>query len=161
MPNQESIVHDVGTTNLRRAALFVSVVDHGGFTAAARALGLPKSVLSTAVSALEEELGVRFLTRTGRRVAVTEAGALLHDCAGPALAALDEAAGEVLDGHASLAGSIRMTAPVEVGARLLEPLLSPLPGAAPQGLGRCDADPRVVDLVGGASRRRPFSTYAT
>ncbi len=133
--------------NLRRAALFVSVVDHGGFTAAARALGLPKSALSTAVSALEDELGVRLMTRTSRKVAVTEAGALLHGRASPALAALEEAASEVIDGQASLAGPIRMTAPVEVGTRLLEPLLSRFLLLHPEVSVDVMLTPRVVDLA--------------
>lgn len=110
--------------NLHRAAIFVRVVDEAGFTAAARALGLPKSAVSQAVSRLEQELGVRLLNRSSRAVTLTEAGALLHRRAAPALRALDEASAEAVDAQGPLRGRIRMTAPVEVATRLLEPHLS-------------------------------------
>ena len=53
---------------------FVSVVDHGGFAAAARTLGLQKSKLSRRILQLEERLGVRLLNRSSRRFSVTEVG---------------------------------------------------------------------------------------
>ena len=53
---------------------YVQVVDHGGFSAAGRALGTPKSKLSRRVALLEDRLGVRLLQRSTRRFAVTEIG---------------------------------------------------------------------------------------
>ena len=53
---------------------FAKVVDHGGYTAAAKALGVPVSSLSRRVSDLETQLGVRLLNRTTRSVSVSEAG---------------------------------------------------------------------------------------
>jgi DNA-binding transcriptional LysR family regulator len=53
----------------------VQVVDRGGFTAAGRALRLPKSTLSHRIRQLEANLGVRLLNRTSRRFAMTDAGA--------------------------------------------------------------------------------------
>jgi DNA-binding transcriptional LysR family regulator len=57
---------------------FAKVVDHGGFAAAGRALGIPKSKLSRRVAELEERLGVRLLQRSSRRFAVTEIGQVYH-----------------------------------------------------------------------------------
>jgi DNA-binding transcriptional LysR family regulator len=54
--------------------LFVQVVDRGGFTAAGRALDVPKSTLSHRMQQLEAELGVRLLNRTSRHFGVTDAG---------------------------------------------------------------------------------------
>src|SRR3546814_3282360 len=51
---------------------FSAVVDHGGFAAAERALGIPKSRLSRRISQLETELGVRLLQRSTRRFARSE-----------------------------------------------------------------------------------------
>ena len=60
---------------------FAAVVDHGGFAAAERALGIPKSRLSRRVAELEVQLGVRLLQRTTRRLALTEVGeAYLRHC---------------------------------------------------------------------------------
>jgi DNA-binding transcriptional LysR family regulator len=53
---------------------FVQVVDRGGFTAAGRALRVPKSTLSHRLQELERNLGVRLLNRTSRRFGMTEAG---------------------------------------------------------------------------------------
>ena len=66
---------------LRRMAIFHAVADQGSFTAAARALDLAKSAVSTQVRRLEEELGVELLHRSTRRLALTEAGVELFDAA--------------------------------------------------------------------------------
>src|ERR1700758_3824911 len=58
-------------------AMLAKVVDLNGFSAAARALGVPKAAVSRAVADLERTLGVRVLARTARRLALTSAGRLL------------------------------------------------------------------------------------
>lgn len=60
--------------DLNDAFYFVHVVEKQGFTAAGRALGIPKSRISRHVQQLEEKLGARLLQRTSRRMVVTEAG---------------------------------------------------------------------------------------
>ena len=57
---------------------FVEVVERGSFTAASRALGLPKSRLSRRIAELESRLGVRLMQRTTRRLALTEVGELFY-----------------------------------------------------------------------------------
>ncbi|HVN46304.1 MAG TPA: LysR family transcriptional regulator [Steroidobacteraceae bacterium] len=59
-------------------AMLAKVVDLNGFSAAARALGVPKAAVSRAVADLERTLGVRVLERTTRRIALTAAGRLLY-----------------------------------------------------------------------------------
>lgn len=59
-------------------AAFAQICELKSFTAAARALGVPKVAVSRAIVSLERRLGTRLLTRTTRRVALTPAGALLH-----------------------------------------------------------------------------------
>jgi len=62
-------------------AVFARVVEHNGFTAAARKLGVPKVRVSRSVAALERALGARLLERTTRRIALTVAGkAILAHC---------------------------------------------------------------------------------
>ena len=60
---------------------FAEVVERGGFAAAGRALGIPKSRLSLRVAELEARLGVRLLQRTTRKLSLTEVGsAYLRHC---------------------------------------------------------------------------------
>jgi len=65
-------------TDLNNMYYFAKVVDHGGFTSAAEALGLQTSKLSRRIGALETELGVRLLNRNSRRVSLTDAGRLFY-----------------------------------------------------------------------------------
>jgi len=60
--------------DLNQVSAFVQVVEARSFTAAARALGLPKSSISRRVSALEGSLRTRLLQRSTRRLVLTEAG---------------------------------------------------------------------------------------
>lgn len=110
--------------NLRRLGVFVRVVEEGSFAAAARALDLPRSAVSQAVAGLEAELGVRLLHRSTRAMTITDAGAELHARAAPALRTLAEATEAARDRGGPLRGRVRVTAPVEVGTRLLEPVIS-------------------------------------
>ena len=57
---------------------FAEVVERGSFSAASRALGLPKSRLSRRIAGLESRLGVRLMQRTTRRLALTEVGELFY-----------------------------------------------------------------------------------
>src|SRR6185436_9597052 len=97
--------------DLNRAAIFVKVVEEGGFTAAARALGLPKSSVSRSVALFEEELSVLLLQRSTRKVELTEAGRQFYDGASRALAGLEDARAAVSDLQGSLTGTVRVTAP--------------------------------------------------
>src|SRR6185295_18117512 len=63
--------------DLNDLAYFVHVIEHGGYTAAERALGIPRSRLSRRVTELESRLGVRLLQRSTRRLSLTDAGELL------------------------------------------------------------------------------------
>jgi len=110
--------------DLNRAATFVKVVEEGGFTAAARALALPKSSVSRSVALFEEELGVLLLRRSTRRVELTEAGRLFYERAAHALAGLDDAQAAVTDLQGSLRGTVRVTAPADAGVWILGPIVA-------------------------------------
>lgn len=64
--------------NLHHLRLFAAVVDHGGFTRAARALRLSQPAISKSLNELERQLHVSLLDRTGKSVVLTEAGRALH-----------------------------------------------------------------------------------
>ena len=98
---------------------FCQVVDHGGFTAAARVLDRPKSSLSASVARLEEQLGTRLLERTTRRLRLTDSGeSLYRDMARP-FAQLRELAVDAVAKGAQVQGTLRVAAPYEFGAHHL------------------------------------------
>ena len=67
--------------------VFVAVVENGGFSAAARTLGISKSAVSKRINQLEAHLGVRLLHRTTRKLSLTEAGERYFEHAAQALTA--------------------------------------------------------------------------
>lgn len=91
---------------------FVQVVDHGGFAAAARALGLQKSRLSRRILALEERLGVRLLNRSSRRFSVTEIGREFYDRCAAMLVEAEAAEQVIAEVRAEPRGVIRVSCPV-------------------------------------------------
>lgn len=98
---------------------FAEVVERGGFTAAGRALGIPKSRLSRRVSELEVRLGVRLLQRTTRKLALTEVGeAYLRHC--QALREAAQAAQDVVTQvQTAPRGTIRVSCPVTLAQTVL------------------------------------------
>jgi DNA-binding transcriptional LysR family regulator len=97
--------------DLNRAATFIRVVESGGFTSAASALGLPPSSVSRSVAKLELELGVTLLERTTRKVSLTDAGRAYFERARDALAGLDEANALALDAAREPHGLVRLGVP--------------------------------------------------
>ncbi|WP_033400929.1 LysR family transcriptional regulator [Actinokineospora enzanensis] len=105
-------------------AIFVRVVEAGSFSAAARALWMPKSSVSRRVARLENRLGVRLLHRTTRSLALTDAGRAYHARVSVALAELDSAAGAATDSREAPRGVVRLAAPPDVGAEVLPDLMA-------------------------------------
>jgi len=103
--------------DLNRAAVFVRVVETGGFTRAAEAIGVPASSVSRSVSKLETELGVVLLERTTRHVALTDAGRAFFERARDALVGLDEASDLALDAAREAHGVVRIAMPPDLGAQ--------------------------------------------
>src|SRR5690554_5498 len=100
--------------DLNHVAAFVRVVQEGSFTAAAKALGLPKSSVSRSIAQLEQDLGVRLLHRTTRKLHLTDAGSAFHARVARALTDIDEATAAASDLQRELRGPIRITAPVDL-----------------------------------------------
>ena len=89
-------------------AAFVRAVETGGFSAAARQLGLSPSALSKLVTRLEDRLGAQLMQRTTRRLQLTVEGEAFFGRARDILAAMDEAEAEVTEAVSSPRGLLRM-----------------------------------------------------
>ena len=102
---------------------FAMVVDQGGFTDAARKLGISKSAVSKHVSALEARLGARLLNRTTRRVSPTEIGLAYYDRARRVLNDAGEADALVTSMQSAPSGVLRISVATDFGVNLLSPVL--------------------------------------
>lgn len=91
--------------------MFLKVVDQGSFTAAAKALGVPKSTASRAVTSLERELETQLLQRSTRALELTEAGRVFYERAKAARAALEEAQAEMSQTSDEASGTVRISVP--------------------------------------------------
>ncbi|HEV8018041.1 MAG TPA: LysR family transcriptional regulator [Steroidobacteraceae bacterium] len=104
-------------------AMLAKVVDLNGFSAAARALGVPKAAVSRAVADLEKTLGVRVLERTTRRIGLTSAGRLLYPHARRVGEETDAARGAIAKLQSPEARPLRVVADPTYGRVLLSPLV--------------------------------------
>lgn len=104
---------------LQAIEVFVKVAELKSFSAAARALDLSRTLVSERVRDLEDDLGVRLLQRTTRRVSLTEPGAAFLERVRLGLAAFEEAAAEASSLTAEPRGTLRVNAPMSFGFRHL------------------------------------------
>lgn len=134
--------------DLNDLSLFAQVVQHGSFSAASRASGVPKSRLSRRIAQLERDLGVQLLRRTTRQVRVTPLGEQYYARCRDMLQAA-EAAREVIE-HAreQPGGSLRISCPVAIAQILLAPWIGGFMRANPGIKLEIDATNRRVDVIG-------------
>ncbi|MEZ5486649.1 MAG: LysR substrate-binding domain-containing protein [Steroidobacteraceae bacterium] len=133
--------------NVDDLVLFGHVVEHRGFAAAARALGIPKSRLSRRIAQLEEQLGIRLLQRSSRHFSVTEIGERYYQhCR--AIMVEAQAAQEVID-HASAApqGIVRISCPVALLHAQVASMLIEFMQRHPRITTQLTATNRRVDVV--------------
>ncbi|MEO6395377.1 MAG: LysR family transcriptional regulator [Devosia sp.] len=103
--------------------VFVRVVQTGGFSAAARQLGMPATTVSAKIARLEERLGVTLIQRSTRKMHVTPAGEAYYARCVEALQMLRAGEEELEAAHAEPSGVLRITAPSDLAQRLLPPMV--------------------------------------
>lgn len=108
---------------LTRLAHFLRVVDDGGFSSAARRLATTKSTISRNIADLEADLGVKLLTRTTRKLSLTDEGRDLYERSAPLLAGMDAALRAAAGRRAAPQGTLRVFATTALGRFHLSPLL--------------------------------------
>jgi DNA-binding transcriptional LysR family regulator len=128
-------------------AAFVRVAEAGSISEAARRIGLAKSVISERIAELERTLGARLVQRTTRKLSLTEDGLAFLDRARRILREVSEASAEIAERRGSLAGPLRLSAPVSFGAPHLGPALYPFLAANPEIGLILDLDDRFVDAA--------------
>jgi DNA-binding transcriptional LysR family regulator len=135
------------TIDLNRVAVFLRVVESGSFTGAAQALELPKSSVSRSVQHLEDSLGVQLLQRTTRKLHLTDAGRLYYEQARIALSQLGDAGAAVSSMRAEPRGTVRVTAPPDLGVIALPEIVADFVAKYPKVQIDVSLSSRTVDLV--------------
>jgi DNA-binding transcriptional LysR family regulator len=127
--------------------LFVKVIESGGFTAAGKQLGLPKSTVSRQVAALENRLGVRLLHRTTRVLRPTEAGLAYYEQCTRILTEVVEAETALTRSQMVPTGKIRVTAPLSFGYRFMGEMVASFLTTHPQVELALTLSDRRMDLI--------------
>ncbi|SEI45163.1 transcriptional regulator, LysR family [Pseudomonas sp. NFR16] len=110
----------------RELTAFVTVVETGGFSAAARRLGDSQSAISKSVNALEKRLGATLLSRSTRSVTLTDQGRQYYERTRPLLEEIEEADGELASSSGDVRGLVRIAAPSTFGRLHIVPLIPKL-----------------------------------
>ncbi len=126
--------------------VFSQVVEHKGFTGAARALGLARSSICRRVGQLEEELGVRLIQRNTRHFTVTEIGQTLYTHCSKIVCEANAAYEHIACARERPSGLIRMSCPAIVAQILIGPLIPQFMEKHPEVRIGIEATSRKVDL---------------
>ena len=133
--------------NVSGMLVFAEVVAAGGFSAAARRLGLSKASVSREVAALEKRLGAQLLRRTTRRMSLTEVGALFYERCQRVAEEAEQAEQAVGSLQAEPRGEIRLAAPMSFGHLQVAPRLPGFVARHPKVRVHVDLTDRKIDLV--------------
>jgi len=126
---------------------FLAVVEAGGFSAAARAMGQSRSGMNRLVIALEERLGVQLLHRSTRSVSANSTGRALYAKARQLLDDLDEIEQSVVSTRSEAAGKLRISTPPSLGDLDFSALICAFMARHPRVEVDVSFETRFVDLI--------------
>ena len=127
--------------------VFMRAVESGSFSEAGRVLRLSSAVASYRIRVLEEHLGCRLLTRTTRRMSLTEAGRIFYERCIDVVEALDRAESSVADKGGAPRGAIKLTAPLGLGRKVIAPIIGTYRATHPETEVRLRLSDHLLDLV--------------
>ncbi|KUM05387.1 LysR family transcriptional regulator [Chromobacterium subtsugae] len=133
--------------SLQRFRIFAAIVESGSLTAAAEALGHSKAVVSFNLKQLEAELGVALLTRSTRRLQLTETGRRFYQDCLHVLRMAQTAMDDARRGHGGLQGTLSVSTTPEYGRRRVIPALAAFSLLHPRLAVRLESSSRHADLI--------------
>ncbi len=133
--------------DLNATFVFVRVIQAGSFSRAAKQIDMPVSTVSAKIAALEKKLGVSLISRTTRRLHLTESGATFFKHAVRAVSELQMAQALTEEAREGIQGKLKITAPVEVGMTTLAASVSSFIAEHASVQIELLLTDRVVDLV--------------
>lgn len=133
--------------HVTRVGVFIAVVKAESFAGAARELGITSSAVSKQIQNLEQDLQVKLLNRTTRKVSVTEEGAVYYERAGRALEDLHEAQEQIYELKSRPRGPLKVSLPLSLGVKYLAPAVAEFATMYPEVELEVCLDERFVDIV--------------
>ena len=134
--------------DLNDIRLLMQVAEHGSYTAAARAIGVPKSTISQRIAHLEATIGTGLLRRTSRSFSLTEAGVQLL----PHARAIEDLARQVehalMEQNGTLQGTLRVSCSQAIAQFALSPIVPQFLAEHPRVTIKVEATNRLVDIIG-------------
>ena len=137
----------VAMDKLAAMQVFVKVVETGGLSSAGRALNLAPSSVTRRIRELEDYHGVTLLTRTTRKVSLTEAGETYYEQVKDIVQAVEEADLAVTQKRAEPSGTLRVTTPSSMARRHIAPAVAAFLLQYPKIRVVMRATDRIVDVV--------------
>ncbi|WP_281982618.1 LysR family transcriptional regulator [Thalassorhabdomicrobium marinisediminis] len=134
---------------LESIRVFLAVASQRSFAGAARQLGITPASVTRTIAGLEARLGVQLLVRTTRQVSLTSAGAIYAARAGPLADELAEAANETREAEGIISGSLRISAPLSLGVKILPEVLPSFAALHPRTDLQVSLSDGFVDIVEG------------
>lgn len=117
---------DLQSINLNRLLVFNAVIESGSLTAAGQRLGLANTMVSRHMQLLEAEIGVSLLTRSTRRLSLTDAGRAFYAASSQIALRTEQAVQAARDGLDAPRGTLRVAAAIDYGAMVVAPQLAAL-----------------------------------
>jgi len=135
------------SSSLGDMTVFAALARDGSFTAAARTLGITKQSVSERIARLEKQLGVQLVIRSTRALRLTDAGQHYGEACVAIVAQAEAADRAAQQAQQRVTGSIRLTAPVGLGAILIFPVVREYRLLHPAVRIEVIVDERIADLV--------------
>ena len=132
---------------LEEMGVFATVVDKQSFSEAAQALCMSKSSVSRKLAALEEQLGIRLLQRTTRKIGLTDSGRIYYDYCARVIAEAKQANASMRHLQAAPRGSLRVSLPETFGRFFVLPLMPEFLETYPEIQLKLNFSNRKVDLI--------------
>ena len=127
--------------------IFISVVENGSFSTAGQSLNITKSAVSKRITQLEDELGIRLLNRTTRKLSLTEAGQRYYEYVIQAYNYAQQGIDAVTELQGQPRGRLKLTAPMSFGVLYIAPLVSEFMNRYPEVDIDLQLEDQMVDLV--------------
>lgn len=128
-------------------ATFIQAASLGSFGRAAKKLGVTQQQVSKSIRQLEEHLGARLFNRTTRQISLTEAGFAFYAEASEGMEKLTLAFSNIRSGNEVASGTVRMTLPKALAARIVIPLLAKFRRLYPDITVETIIDDESTDLI--------------